>query len=59
MLEFYLNPSLQRIINYGHEEAQRLGNTIVTPEHLLLGLLENETTTTLRCLVLMHQIYNM
>lgn len=50
MLEFYLNPSLQRIINYGHEEAQRLGNTIVTPEHLLLGLLRERNNNDLEML---------
>lgn len=50
MPEFYLNPSLQRIINYGHEEAQRLGNTIVTPEHLLLGLLRERNNNDLEML---------
>jgi hypothetical protein len=44
MEQFPLSPALQRALRFAHEESALLGQALVGPEHLLLGLLrENDT----------------
>jgi ATP-dependent Clp protease ATP-binding subunit ClpC len=38
-------PQLKRIITLAYDEAKRYGHTLITPEDLLLGILEEEATT--------------
>ena len=37
----YLSKNVKNALGYSREEAQRLGNPYIGPEHLLLGLLRD------------------
>ncbi|MBR2178048.1 MAG: ATP-dependent Clp protease ATP-binding subunit, partial [Paludibacteraceae bacterium] len=40
-MENYLSKNVQNALGYSREEAERLGNSYIGPEHLLLGLLRD------------------
>ena len=49
-LQLQLSDEVQKIMTYSREEAMRLGNYTIGPEHLLLGILrhgDNEATALL------------
>jgi ATP-dependent Clp protease ATP-binding subunit ClpC len=49
-MELKLSPEVHQIINYSREEAMRLGNYIVDPEHLMLGIIRQENNEAMKTL---------
>ncbi|MDR0581719.1 MAG: ATP-dependent Clp protease ATP-binding subunit [Prevotellaceae bacterium] len=49
-MELKLSPEVHQIINYSREEAMRLGNYIVEPEHLVLGIIRQENNEAMKTL---------
>jgi ATP-dependent Clp protease ATP-binding subunit ClpC len=49
-MELKLSPEVNQIINYSREEAMRLGNYVVDPEHLMLGIIRQEENEALKVL---------
>ncbi len=41
-MELKLSPEVNQIINYSREEAMRLGNYVIEPEHLMLGIIRQQ-----------------
>jgi len=46
--------AVKEIISYSFEEASRLGNTTIRPEHLLLGIMKSKNNSACRLLEKMH-----
>ncbi|MDR3132453.1 MAG: ATP-dependent Clp protease ATP-binding subunit [Prevotellaceae bacterium] len=49
-MELKLSPEVHQIINYSREEAMRLGNYVIEPEHLMLGIIRQENNDALKAL---------
>ena len=45
-MENNLSPNVQKTLTFSREEAQRLGNGYIGPEHLLLGILRDKNNAT-------------
>jgi ATP-dependent Clp protease ATP-binding subunit ClpC len=49
-MELKLSPEVNQIINYSREEAMRLGNYVIAPEHLMLGIIRQGANDALKVL---------
>ncbi len=47
-MNLQLSQEVNKILNYSYEEAMRLGNYILTPGHLLLGILRHDDNEAVR-----------
>src|SRR5690554_7279983 len=43
-MDLNFSPKIKEVLTYSRQEASRLGNPFLAPEHLMLGLLNNPDT---------------
>jgi ATP-dependent Clp protease ATP-binding subunit ClpC len=53
-MENRFSDKLRDVLSYSREEAERLGNSYIGPEHLMLGLLRHGDGTAIQVLVALH-----